>query len=885
MEFFMKKIYYLSKSVLLFALFIIVQQSLISAPTQKSPANGDDCVDRDAVFEWSRVKDAAYYMYIISTKVDFSDTLKKDLSYSDTTVAFALPNFSTKYYWKVGSHIIGEADTWTDGFSLITHPAPPSLTSPDDLLACQAFRQTFTWTTVPNAVKYKIQISTSPNFSPTVVDTQVTGTTATFTLNKYFTTYYYRVKGQQVGCETPYSVPRSLTTLVGPPEMSTPRNDSIGTPLSILFTWPATPGAQTYDLQVSDDPNFTNLLVNQMNITDVSLPWAAPNYNKKYYWRMRTLGQACISEWSNAFNFKTAYPAAVALTPGDTITCVPIVSEFTWQPVSGATKYEVRASKTPQFQSGVIVFSAKDVAGTSVIADVTLASKQVWWQVRANDANNVGLWSETQTYFTTGEAPLIMSPVDGSTEVHRGLELEWQAIGQATSFHLQISKDDNFSSIEFEKEDIVGQTLDVILESYNTQYYFRVRTLASGCYSDWSNAYSFKSIQGFPNLIYPENAESNITTDVQMLWSKVPTAISYDIRFSTDDEFVNEFGNNGVQTNSILQKDLKPNTLYYWMVRSNDAWGTSPWSQVFQFNTGEGFTNIPFLIYPENLSIKLPTTGIMNWRSANNASSYNLQIAQDLKFNKDDIIREVQNIKDTAYSYTDLDNFKEYWFRVASVNQTTTSDYSKPHRFRTIAQPPTDQALAIKPVDGENEIPYKKTGFEWTKVARTDLGLSSESGYELLISKTQDFTDTVFYNQRVFEETVNVENKLDVATTYFWKNRGWNEAGFGPWSETFSFTTSVQSSVTDGNFDFGTSIVPNPIQNRAELRFNLETPGSVNFTIIDQTGRTVFNLENISGKGNLNVLPLNLDNLSNGSYLFKLQTGTKYQSGKIIISR
>jgi hypothetical protein len=69
------------------------------------------------------------------------------------------------------------------------------------------------------------------------------------------------------------------------------------------------------------------------------------------------------------------------------------------------------------------------------------------------------------------------------------------------------------------------------------------------------------------------------------------------------------------------------------------------------------------------------------------------------------------------------------------------------------------------------------------------------------------------------------------------------------------------------------------------LRFNLETPGSVNFTIIDQTGRTVFNLENISGKGNLNVLPLNLDNLSNGSYLFKLQTGTKYQSGKIIISR
>lgn len=881
----MKKIYYLSKYVLIFALFIFAQQALISAPTQKSPANGDDCVDRDAVFEWTTVKDASRYMYIISTKVDFSDTVKKDLSYNDTVVAFELPNYSTKYYWKVGSHIIGETDTWSEGFSLITHPAPPTLTSPADLLTCQAFHQTFTWSTVPNAAKYKIQISTSPNFSPTVVDTQITGTTATFVLNKYFTTYYWRVKGQQVGCETPYSEPRSLTTLVGPPAMTAPANNSVGNDLDVLFTWPATAGAQTYDLQVSDDANFTNLLVNQMNITDVTYSWNAPNYNKKYYWRMRTLGQACASEWSNAFNFKTAYPAAVAISPADTITCVPIEATFTWEAVPGATKYQIQASKTPQFQTDVITWEAKDVPGTSVNGDVLLASKQVWWRVRANDSNNVGLWSEVETYFTTGEKPITKSPADSSVEVPRGVNITWEPPGAATSFNLQLSKNISFTEIELDTSDIVGQSLDYVLNLYNTQYYFRIRTLSGGCYSGWSNVYRFKSIQGFPNLIYPENTENNITTEVQFQWSNVPTAINYDIRFSTDDEFINEFGQNGVKTNSILQKDLQPNTTYYWKVRSNDQWGTSPWSQVYQFTTGEGFTNVPFLIYPENLSIKLPTTGIMNWRSSENASSYNLQIAEDLKFDQEDIIREVQNIKDTTYNYTDLENFKEYWFRVSSVNQTTTSAYSKPHRFRTIAQPPTDQALAIKPTDGETAVPYKKTAFEWSKVPRTDLGLASESGYELLISKTQDFSDTVLYNQRVFEESISYENKFETKTTYFWKTRGWNEAGFGPWSETFSFTTDIQSTVTDGNFDFETNIVPNPVQNNAELRFNLETPGNVNFTIIDQTGRTVFTLENISGKGNLNTIPLNLDNLSNGSYLFKLQTGSKYQSGKIIISR
>jgi hypothetical protein len=881
----MKKIYYLSKYVLLFALFIFAQQGLISAPTQQLPANGDDCVDRDAVFEWSRVKDASRYMYIISTKVDFSDTLKKDLSYNDTTVAFELPDYSTKYYWKVGSHIIGEADSWSEGFVLTTHPAPPSLTSPDDLLTCQAFNQTFSWTAVPNAAKYKIQISTSANFSPTVVDTQITGTTATFSLDKYYTTYYWRVKGQLVGCETPYSEPRSLSTLVGPPDMAHPRKDSVGVPLGIQFSWPATPGANTYELQVSDDANFTNLLVDQMNITEVNFSWTAPDYNKVYYWRMRSLGQACTSEWSSGFNFRTAYPAAVAVSPGDSIECVPILATFTWEAVPGAITYEVQSSKTNQFLKGSELFTRTDIPGTSITGNVQSSYSDVFWRVRAKDSANFGLWSEVKIFKTTIEEPLLIGPTDGTTEVPRGITLEWDAPTASKHFNIQISKNDTFTDIELDQDSVIEDKLDVILASYNTDYFFRVRTLLGECYSTWSSVFSFKSIQGFPNLIYPDNAESNITTEVQMHWSTVPTAINYDIRFSTDDEFKNEFGQNGVKTNSLLQKDLLPNTTYYWKVRSNDQWGTSPWSPVFQFTTGEGFTNVPFLIYPENFSVKLPTTGIMSWRSANNATSYNLQIADDLNFNEENIVREVLNIKDTTYEYTDLDSFKEYWFRVSSVNQTTTSDYSKPNRFRTIAQPPTDQAVAVKPVDGEGSVPYKKTQFEWTKVPRTDLGLASESGYEMLISENQDFSDTLIYNKRVFEETISLENTFSPKTTYFWKTRGWNEAGFGPWSEAYSFTTDIVSSVTGGNFDFGTTIVPNPVQNNAELRFNLDTPGNVNFTIIDQTGKTVFTLENISGNGNQNVLPLNLDNLSNGTYLFKLQTGSKYQSGKIIISR
>jgi hypothetical protein len=319
-------------------------------------------------------------------------------------------------------------------------------------------------------------------------------------------------------------------------------------------------------------------------------------------------------------------------------------------------------------------------------------------------------------------------------------------------------------------------------------------------------------------------------------------------------------------------------------VRSNDQWGTSPWSEVFTFTTGDGFTDIPTIILPESNSVKVAVQDTVTWTPSANASTYHIQFSKDRKF--ETIALEDSTITSTQYIFTGLDNFTEYWVRVAAVNPTTTSDYSVAHKFRTIALAPSEKGVATAPADGATKVPYDKVNFTWSHVARTDIGLASESGYEFLLSKSDDFADTVVYNQRVFEDGLLVRDIFDYSTTYFWKIRGWNEAGFGPWSDTYSFTTDSKTSVESANyFDFGASIVPNPAESNAELHFTTEKPSTATLTIVDQTGKVLFHLDNLQTKSSENVVPLNFTNFSNGSYLFKLRVGNKVQTGKIIISR
>ena len=79
------------------------------------------------------------------------------------------------------------------------------------------------------------------------------------------------------------------------------------------------------------------------------------------------------------------------------------------------------------------------------------------------------------------------------------------------------------------------------------------------------------------------------------------------------------------------------------------------------------------------------------------------------------------------------------------------------------------------------------------------------------------------------------------------------------------------------------NIYPNPVVSEATINFNVETAATVSYQIFDLTGRMVQNatLGNY-GQGSHSV-NFNVNGLSNGTYIVRVQAGTTSNIAKILV--
>ena len=79
------------------------------------------------------------------------------------------------------------------------------------------------------------------------------------------------------------------------------------------------------------------------------------------------------------------------------------------------------------------------------------------------------------------------------------------------------------------------------------------------------------------------------------------------------------------------------------------------------------------------------------------------------------------------------------------------------------------------------------------------------------------------------------------------------------------------------------SIYPNPVVSEATISFNVEETTTVSYQIYDLSGRMVQN----STLGNYNEgshkVTFNVNGLANGTYIVKVQAGTKSNTSKILV--
>lgn len=873
--------------ILVFSLMLLSTEVFSQVTTLRGPANGDACVSRPTVFNWDQVVgNVSSYSIQINTINAFGGTntdvgSTPSLSFTSNVL---LPN--TTYFWRVGTNITGDNNSpyWTASNSFTTKYNPPVATAPVNV-TCIPLSTTFTWGPVAGASLYSIQVSSVADYSASTQSLTFSNTFGAVTLPSNFTTFYWRTSASfNSGCTTDWSTSSTFATIVGTPSAVSPANGGVGAALNTPISWTNMTGAASYDLEYASNSTFTSsntfgaLSSNTFNSGTFS------NYNTDYFWRVKSNSASCASNWSSSNSFRTLYPSPTMTLPNSAQTCVPLNATFDWADIPNAAGYELNVATNASFIVSSMYLSQTYSTSAANVQFVN-PSSTFFWRVRAKDANNVSDWSVARYFVTAIAAPELQSPASGSTSMPVKTTLKWLNVGQISNFNVQVSTDPTFATNKVLDTTMIDVTKDIILNKYSTVYYWRVRQNFGNCTGDWANARSFTTLVGYPNLLYPANNSTTVTLTSLFKWSSVESAISYDIQFSNTSSFTQtiEPSRGGIQNTEITLGGFAPSTTYYWKVRTNDPNGSSPWSPAYKFNTGNIGAEIPVMLVPAADATKFAIDGKLVWKKSSRATKYRVQLSTVLNFAT--LIADSSTVVDTTYKVNNLQYYSKFYWRVASINDSGQTAYSTPRMFRTTAFAPTDAPVLIGPKNDSINVRIFDVFFTWGTVPRTtEYAGNLDGGYHFQLSKVQDFT-TKLYDDQTWGAERRVYD-LTSLTTYYWRVRGWNEGGNGPWSPVFKFITLDYSSVENGvQADFKSNVTPTPALENASINFELPNDGLVKVFISDNTGRVVANVYNGNLTSGKHSLGFATKQLSSGVYNYTIQLGNQSQSGQMLITK
>ncbi|MDI6402779.1 T9SS type A sorting domain-containing protein, partial [Balneolaceae bacterium ANBcel3] len=365
----------------------------------------------------------------------------------------------------------------------------------------------FLWEEAIRATSYELQVSSSADFGAGELVKERDGieqlsyqSDQALDWNQEF---FWRVRGNNDGVVGAWSDPFRFQTQIEPPPavvLLSPENEEADVVLQPMLTWSGADRAETYQLQLSVDTDFTSLLMDEQHLEAVTFEFEEElNPNETYFWRVRAENESGTGPWSDQWSFTTIPmpPGRVDLvSPVDSAGSVSRMPVYSWEEAERAHFYEVQVAVDAGFNA--LVEATEEVSATTFEALFELEYYQgYYWRVRAHNTGGTGEWSETGTFVTIAETPITRFPVDGSVDISTSPTLSWFSLHDETRFEIEVTPDEG-GILELESLDsqIMIQGL-----AQNSSYIWRVRLHDDITSSNWSSEASFSTR---PDPVRPE---------------------------------------------------------------------------------------------------------------------------------------------------------------------------------------------------------------------------------------------------------------------------------------------------------------------------------------------------------------------------------------------
>jgi len=248
------------------------------------------------------------------------------------------------------------------------------------------------------------------------------------------------------------------------------------------FQWQALGGAAGYELEVSNNRNFSPLL---LHTTTGQLSFDAYSSLPPgvHYWRVRSGGGIWSPAW--AFTVPAKNPPAEGL-PTNGANLVVLDPSLSWSAVHGATSYQVQLAPDDSFLTGVrnLGSPANHLKLLGLARDA-----HYWWRVRAKFSGGFSAWSDGRSFSTPSlEQVSLVTPADGAS-VGPLPTFDWTDVTGATGYRFEVSSSPSFNTLTVNVT--VANSITKLSQPLSTgTVYWRVRPVArDGTLGPWSAAH------------------------------------------------------------------------------------------------------------------------------------------------------------------------------------------------------------------------------------------------------------------------------------------------------------------------------------------------------------------------------------------------------------
>jgi hypothetical protein len=311
-------------------------ESIPTTPVLLSPSDGS-IVSPTPLLDWEDVATATSYRLQVSEVANFMTTVidevaltesqyqvpegilitdalisNRILSRNENEVGGVLMVDNVQYYWRMRARNAGGWSPWVSAWNFTTSlPLTPVLLSPANGSSVTP-TPLLDWEDGVAATKYRLQVSTDPQFFTTVIDL------VSLTPSQYqvpggvlsdSTEYFWRVKGRNTAGWSPWVGAWSFNTTIAKPTtpvLQSPANGSTVTTTPLL-DWGDVSTATSYRLQVTTDPQFFTTVIDEISLTEsqYQVQSGVLSSGVQYYWRARARNAGGWSPWVSAWNFTT----------------------------------------------------------------------------------------------------------------------------------------------------------------------------------------------------------------------------------------------------------------------------------------------------------------------------------------------------------------------------------------------------------------------------------------------------------------------------------------------------------------------------------------------------------------------------------------------------